>query len=262
MQKIVSREIKAFLNGEGADLVGIARADCFETKHSRRGPKFIMPQARSIVVFAQRMLVGCIESPSDMVVTIQGISLYDELQTLAYKTGRLLESRGYRAAIVPGYSPVDMSLETKGLAGEVSLRHAAVGAGLGQLGRNNLLVTSEFGPRVRLCAVVTTAELDPDRPSQKHFCDDCEACVSACPVDALSEPGQTRTGKCLRQVLPYGLTGLIDYLTSVLEKSKEEVAATFKTSGFWNTYQSLQLGIQYGCHACINACPVGDMNPA
>ena len=97
---------------------------------------------------------------------------------------------------------------------------------------------------------------------REHFCDDCEACVSACPVDALSEPGQTHTGRCLRQVLPYGLTKVIEYLTNALEEPKEKVAATFKTPDFWNTYQSLQLGIQYGCHVCINACPVGDLTPA
>ena len=261
MQGVNSKEIKTFVREKGADLVGIANADCFETTSRRRGPKFIMPEARSIIVFAQRMLIGCIESPSDMVVTIQGIALYGELHTLALKLARFLEQRGHRAAIVPPYSPVEMNQETKGLAGEVSLRHAAVAAGLGVLGSNNLLVTPEFGPRVRLCAVVTRAELATDEPSSENFCKNCEACISACPVDALSEPGKTRTGRCLRQALPYGLSRVIDYLTKSLNNSKEKRAETFKNPDFWNMYQSLQLGLQYGCHSCINACPVGSLNP-
>jgi epoxyqueuosine reductase len=261
MQAVNSDEIKEFMKGIGADLVGIAKADCFENTPTRRGPSFIMPQARSIIVVAQRMLIGCLESPSDMVTTIQGIALYDELHMLTQKTARFLEERGHRAAIVPGYSPVDMNKETKGLSGEVSLRHAAVAAGLGGLGRNNLLITPEFGPRVRLCGVVTTAELAPDKPCSEGYCEDCEACISACPADALSEPGKTRTGRCLRTALPYGLGKMIEYLTTSLDKSKEEMAETFTGPEFWNMYQTLQLGIQYGCHACINACPVGSLNP-
>lgn len=261
MQSLDSNEIKTFMKEQGADLVGIAKADSFETTPTRRGPRFIMPQAQSIIVVAQRMLIGCLESPSDMVTTVQGIALYDELHMLALKTARFLEQRGDRAAIVPGYSPVEMRLDTKGLSGEVSLRHAAVAAGLGELGRNNLLLTPEFGPRVRLCGVVTTAELAPDVPSSKNSCDDCESCVSACPADALSEPGKTRTGRCLRKALPYGLSKVIEYLSNSLNKPREEVAETFTSPEFWNMYQTLQLGIQYGCHACINACPVGSLNP-
>jgi epoxyqueuosine reductase len=242
MQAVNSDEIKEFMKGIGADLVGIAKADCFENTPTRRGPSFIMPQARSIIVVAQRMLIGCLESPSDMVTTIQGIALYDELHMLTLKTARFLEERGHRAAIVPGYSPVDMNKETKGLSGEVSLRHAAVAAGLGGLGRNNLLIT-------------------PDKPCSEGYCEDCEACISACPADALSEPGKTRTGRCLRTALPYGLGKMIEYLTTSLDKSKEEMAETFTGPEFWNMYQTLQLGIQYGCHACINACPVGSLNP-
>lgn len=261
MQAVDSKEIKTYLKDQGADLTGIAQADCFETNPRRRGPEFIMPEARSIIVLAQRMLIGCLESPSDMVTTVLGIALYDELHLLVLRLARFLEQRGHRAAIVPPYSPVEMSVETKGFTGDVSLRHAAVAAGLGVLGNNNLLVTPEFGPRVRLGAVVTTAELAPDEPSSENFCENCDACVSACPADALSEPGKTRTGRCVRQALPYGLSKVIDYFANSVNKPKEEIAETFTNPEFWNMYQSLQLGIQYGCHACINACPVGYLNP-
>lgn len=261
MQAVNSNEIKVSMKKQGTDLVGIASAECFDTTTTRRGPRFIMPQAQSIIVIAQRMLVGCLESPSDMVTTIQGIALYDELHMLGLKLARFLEERGHRAAIVPGYNPVDMRKETKGLTGEVSLRHAAVAAGLGKLGRNNLLITPEFGPRVRLCGVVTNAGLEPDKPCSESYCEDCEACISACPADALSEPGKTRTGRCLRTALPYGLSKMIEYLTTSMNKSKEEIFETFAGPEFWNMYQTLQLGIQYGCHACINACPVGSLTP-
>ena len=40
----------------------------------------------------------------------------------------------------------------------------AVDAGLGELGRNGLLITEKFGPRVRICKVITSLPLVPDKP--------------------------------------------------------------------------------------------------
>lgn len=257
MKRIESVEVKAVARELGADMVGIASADVVQTTPTRRGPSHVLPQASSVVVFAKRMLAGSIESPREEVVTSQNLALYQELDRLSYGLGCFLEERGYRAATIPAYSPVEMSSATKGFVGVVSLRHVAQAAGLGTMGKNNLLLTRELGPRVRLGAVVTSAHMDPDDSCTDDFCLDCEACIAACPVDALSELGKTRTGRCVRQVLPYGLTGIITYLTEGLEGTKEEIKASFRNPNFWNLYQSLQLGLQYGCHACINACPVG-----
>jgi epoxyqueuosine reductase QueG len=257
MAGVQSREIKNFVTRMGADLVGVAPADCVEPASNRRGPLNVMPEARAMVVFAKRMLRGSLESPRDEVVTTMNLVLYEELDRIAYALGEYLEARGFRAATVPAYSPVEMTAEAKGMVGVVSLRHAAQAAGLGVLGKNNLLLTPLLGPRVRLGGVVTDVALAPDTPLNKDLCKDCEACVKACPADALSEPGQTRTGRCVRQVLPYGLTGLIQNLTDKLDRSVDEGKAFLKEPDFWNLYQSVQLGLQYGCHACINACPIG-----
>jgi epoxyqueuosine reductase QueG len=261
MNGIESREVKALVMDLGADLVGIASADCVETTPTRRSPLNVLPEARSAVVFAKRMLTGSIESPSDEVVTCQNLALYQELDRITYALGCFLEERGHRSATIPAYSPVEMTSETKGFVGVVSLRHVAQAAGLGVLGRNNLLLTPHLGPRVRLGGVVTTAPIDPDEPISEDFCEQCEACIEACPVDALSEPGKTRTGRCVRQVLPHGLSGLIAYLAESLDKPKEGIGESFKMPDFWQLYQSLQLGLQYGCHACINACPAGSKTP-
>ena len=84
--------------------------------------------------------------------------------------GCFFEQRGYRAATVPSYTPVEMTSETKGFMGAVSLRHVAQAAGLGVLGKNNLLLTPHLGPRVRLGAVVTTADLNPDDWKTPIYC--------------------------------------------------------------------------------------------
>jgi epoxyqueuosine reductase QueG len=257
MPTVTSKDIKNFVLEQGADMVGIAPVGAFDSKGNRRSPGEVMPQARSVVVFGQRMLRGSIESPSSRVSTIQNRTLYEELDRISYCIGRLLEREGHRAATVAAYNPVDLSLEAKGFAGDVSLRHCAHAAGLGRFGKNNLILTPELGPRVRLGGVVTDAELEPDAPLKGDVCADCQACIKACPVDALSQPGKTRVGPCLRQVLPYGLTRLIEFLSGLEGKSEQEAVQSCRTPVFWNIYQAAQMGIYYGCFACINACPQG-----
>ncbi len=65
----------------------------------------------------------------------------------------------------------------------------AIDAGLGQLGRNGLLITPEYGACVRLCKVFTDMPLVPDRPLDfglTEFCRTCDKCSQACEAGAIS----------------------------------------------------------------------------
>ncbi|MBU1626285.1 hypothetical protein KKB18_02855 [bacterium] len=65
------------------------------------------------------------------------------------------------------------------------LKEATYHAKLGIIGKNNLLVTPEFGPQVRLRALLTEAELPSDDKVLDNPCDNCDApCQKACPVNA------------------------------------------------------------------------------
>ncbi len=64
----------------------------------------------------------------------------------------------------------------------------AIKAGLGEYGRHGLLITKEFGPRVRLGKIYTDLPLASDRPIRfgvKEFCEVCRRCSDACPVNAI-----------------------------------------------------------------------------
>ncbi|MFW9823501.1 MAG: reductive dehalogenase [Candidatus Thorarchaeota archaeon] len=69
----------------------------------------------------------------------------------------------------------------------------AVDAGLGSLGRLGLLITPEFGPRVRICKVFTDLPLDSDKPNIKFinkvakFCKNCFKCAESCETNAISK---------------------------------------------------------------------------
>ncbi|MEM8533624.1 MAG: reductive dehalogenase [Chloroflexota bacterium] len=70
----------------------------------------------------------------------------------------------------------------------------AVDAGLGEIGRNSMLITPQYGPRVRLAKVLTDLPLLTDRPISfgvTEFCEVCGKCAELCPADALSEGKRT-----------------------------------------------------------------------
>ncbi len=64
----------------------------------------------------------------------------------------------------------------------------AIEAGLGEYGRNGLLITPEFGPNVRIGKVFTDLPLIPDMPIEfgvKAFCESCRKCSDSCPAKAI-----------------------------------------------------------------------------
>lgn len=70
----------------------------------------------------------------------------------------------------------------------------AIDAGLGELGRQGILITPKYGPRVRLAKVITDLPMAVDRPISfgvKEFCDICMKCAKECPSQAILHGDQT-----------------------------------------------------------------------
>ena len=76
---------------------------------------------------------------------------------------------------------------------DIILPPLAVSAGLGELGRNNILISDRYGSRVRIGGVSTVLPLDYDAPidlGADHFCAICKKCAENCPSHALSSNGK------------------------------------------------------------------------
>ena len=67
-----------------------------------------------------------------------------------------------------------------------SFKTAAVHAGLGWIGKNDVLISEKYGPRVRLSAVLIDAEFEYGQPVTASKCPvDCTSCIDVCPCGAL-----------------------------------------------------------------------------
>ncbi len=75
-----------------------------------------------------------------------------------------------------------------------------IDAGLGEQGRNGILITPELGANTRLAAVTTNMPLEPDKPVDLgilRFCNKCKICAEECPGKAISfedSPGKEIRG--------------------------------------------------------------------
>jgi epoxyqueuosine reductase QueG len=104
------------------------------------------------------------------------------LDRLAFDLALHVRELGGRALPVPASQLVDWQNQR----GHLSHKRVAVAAGLGWLGRNNLLATPEHGAQVRLVTILTDLELPAGRPLALD-CGLCRACIQACPARAISE---------------------------------------------------------------------------
>ena len=110
-------------------------------------------------------------------------------ENFGFRTALYLEKLGYRSMYLPATyaNHANIMEKTPGYFAPFSHRHAAVRAGLGGFGFNDLVVTPEFGPRVRSMSVITQAELEPDPPITEELClrDECRLWVDNCGVQGI-----------------------------------------------------------------------------
>lgn len=134
-----------------------------------------------------------------------------------------------------GYQAIDCGINDVALSVPLALL-----AGLGDLGRNGLLVTPELGPRLRLTPVLTSLPLLADKPIDfgvTEFCRACKKCADACPS----------------QAIPYGdRTTEPHSVSNVAGELKWPVHAE-KCRMHWTRLHNV-------CSACISSCPYNKPN--
>ncbi|MDQ5986963.1 MAG: Epoxyqueuosine reductase [Syntrophus sp. SKADARSKE-3] len=252
-------EIRGYGRDIGIDVVGFTALEDYRSERSP-DPREILPKAASIIVFGHRMIDGALDSNNPRLNMVGRMGVMDTSKNHLYLMARFIEKK-YRAKATPVLSsyPLDMSVPALGLLGDVSLRHAAVSAGLGCFGRHNLVIHPVYGSRLSFTGLLTELPLSSDPAVAENPCNDCGLCVEACPGKALDVEGKTEDLKCLRASQPFGIGTAVGYIRSFFGKTPDEQKALLKDPLFMSLYQASFIGFQYACFRCIAVCPMGDI---
>ena len=242
---IMTRALKKAARFMGASLVGVAQLDMRWVYSHAYYPQIRNPfegkplSAAEITEGVSEEIVIPPEFKYAIVLAFEmdyGLTAYSPTYTASAGAGLCYSKMPFVAAMVAqfirglGYQAIPMGNDT---ALSVPL---AVDAGLGELGRNGMLITPKYGPRVRLAKVFTDLPLVPDKPLDFgvwDFCLICEKCAQGCPS----------------QSIPYGQA-----TTDINNVSNNKGLYRWPVNGetciaFWEKNNSCS------CLNCIRVCP-------
>ena len=219
---LTSQDIKRMAKALGADAVGIGNIDRWEGAPIQQDPRQIMPEAKSVIAMAFRVMRGSLRGIEEgtyfsnysamgyggitylyMPMTVINLCKAIEDEGLeAVPMGhqsdwRAIDAdgnvrRNYSRPVAPGRATPDIM---------VHLRIAAFLCGLGEIGYSKMLLTPQFGPRNRVGVIITEAELEPDPIYDgPQLCNRCMACVKACPAGAISTEETVKVNLAGREV--------------------------------------------------------------
>lgn len=223
-----TQEIKNLARLFGADLVGVTDYDerwIYKSRVDIRGFKDVshdMPEGMThVIVMGHSMDHDLVQTyPSALAGAATGRE-YSHEAAIVIQLVTYIHNLGYEAV----GSMNDTSLVIP----------FAVKAGLGEYGRHQMVITPEFGPRVRFSKIFTNLPLEIDVPKRlgiTEYCNECTVCADACPPKAL----------------PYGLPEARQQNQSTIRGVKKWTANCEKCFGYW-----VKIGTD--CAICMRVCP-------
>lgn len=240
-----AQDVKDFAIEQGVDKVGVVSADRILEAGLPEGyrPRDMLPGAKSLIVFLMAgintprlammqdgKILGSPEHSINFVLLGSGWPGVTHLDLIGYRIARFVIKQGHAALPIPTAHPYDKN-ELRGI---ISQKHAAVRAGLGEMGLSTLLLTPEYGCNVYPSSVLVDVELEEDGDFKAHLCREGQqtcglACVRSCPVNALNGDGTIDKRKCV----------------------------TFQYEGVGKHYGYPYYQHLLRCGRCLQACPVG-----
>jgi len=206
------------IEGFAAERALIARQQQLaERRQLRFFPEEDEPQGKSLAVLLWPYQPVLPEKDEELFV-----DGYYFASNAAYQAARELEARLIKEGC---FAKANVSYPAKA---------AAIRAGLGWIGKNNLLHTKRFGTRAVIILMLTDIEPDDDPmeyEDRQEACLGCNLCIKACPSGALDENGMSHPEKCMRNFMMEGIVAP--------EKLRERMGMKL-----------------FGCDLCQRACPL------
>lgn len=188
-KKTITKRIKGLAKHYGAKLVGITELKNYHYythrgRHAEVYGEEIKLDHKYGIVFAIEMDKDMINRGPMISEIIETSKCYVDASVVGMILSYYIRSLGYEAR---------NHMDANYLLMPVLV---AKDAGLGEIGRNNLLTTKEFGSRIRLGVVTTNLELEVDEPISfglEDFCSLCKNCALICPSQSISHETEKET---------------------------------------------------------------------
>lgn len=152
----------------------------------------------TVVMAVEMSADGIATSPAAPAAAATGVG-YSKMAFVLAGVGEFIRNLGYGALQCGNDTALSIPL--------------AIDAGLGELGRNGLLITPRYGPRIRLCKIVTDLPLASDEPIEfgvREFCARCKLCAEHCEADAISKSDEPSFEVACRSNNPGALKWYVD----------------------------------------------------
>lgn len=177
------KRLEKFAKGLGADLFGVADVSAVRDKFFL--PSNVTAGLERAISLGVRLLDKVLEEIKDKPTRLyyhhyRQINML--LDQMSLKISSFIQAEGVKALPIPASQIINWEKQYAHLCH----RKIAQLAGLGWIGRNNLLVTPEFGSRVRFTSILTNMELSQNGVISGD-CGKCRRCLGVCPAEAIKE---------------------------------------------------------------------------
>lgn len=190
-----------------------------ENNNERRlNPEFLMPEAKSILVFA--------------------MSYYQKDPERNFRVAKYALGKDYHSVIYKRLKKICRFLKENYHSnqkpyvdtGPILEKPIAEAAGLGWQGKSTILVEKKRGTWSFLGSIVTTLDL-PASKGGKDYCGNCTRCIDCCPTQAITSPYKLDASKCISYLT-------IEHKGSIPHEYREAVGDRV-----------------FGCDECLDVCP-------
>ncbi len=179
--------LKDYIHALGADVCGVASIDRFTAAPKGFHPSDVYQECKSAIVFGIALPKGLTKVEPRLIYGHFNYDICKTIDLIAFKTAKEIEDKYHGIAVpMPCDGPYEYwDSDKKEGRGLISMKHAAVLAGLGNLGKSTLLLNEKYGNLLIIGVVLTNLELPSDSLSESICIESCRCCIDNCPSQAL-----------------------------------------------------------------------------